>query len=51
MQAVYTTDVKREVVRILKQIKLPERFFDYIERFWDAALQVEAGKSGRRAHR
>lgn len=44
IQAAYTADVKREVVRILTQIKLPESYFRYLETFWHTARQVEPVK-------
>lgn len=44
VQAVYTHEVKREVVAILKQIKLPEGYFQYLEAFWERADGVEPVK-------
>lgn len=39
--AVYTAAVKREVFAILRQIKLPDSYFAYLEGFWSRAELVE----------
>jgi putative PIN family toxin of toxin-antitoxin system len=41
VQAVYTDQVKRETVAILKQIRLPESYFRYLEPIWEGAERVE----------
>lgn len=40
--AVYTHQVRREVDKILRQIRLPERYFHYLDKFWAGAELVEA---------
>ena len=44
IRAVYTEPVKREVVKILRQIRLPETYFHYLKDFWGKAELVEAAR-------
>ncbi len=41
-RAAYTREARREVEHILRQIRLPERYFDYLEQYWSAAELVAA---------
>jgi len=43
VRAVYTDDTKRETLMILKQVKLPETYFAYLEAFWNEAERVQPG--------
>lgn len=41
LQAIYTPDTRRETIRILNQIRLPEAFLTRLKPFWDTAMLVE----------
>jgi len=41
LQAQYSKEVKREVMRVLRQIKVPESYFRSLEPFWDKAVEVQ----------
>ena len=42
LRAIYTSQVEREVLRVLKQIKIPEAYMKWLEPFWSNAVEVEA---------
>ena len=44
LRAVYTTESRRETLRVLRQIKLPESYFRHIEAYWDGAEMVEGAR-------
>jgi len=42
LRAIYTNESKRETLRILKQIRLPEAYFRRLGAYWDRGELVEA---------
>lgn len=42
VRAIYTPQVRREAVRMLKQIKVSEGYLKWLEPFWSGAVEVEA---------
>lgn len=40
VQAQYTAEVKREVLRVLRTIKVSDSYLEYLEAFWDRACEV-----------
>ncbi len=41
MQAQYSEEVKREVIRVLRTIRMPESYFMHLEPFWERAVRVK----------
>lgn len=41
LRALYTSDMQRGVLSILKQIKLPESYMDYVQTFWEHADLID----------
>jgi len=42
VRAIYTPQVKREAVRMLKQIKVSDAYMTWLEPYWSGAVEVEA---------